>query len=76
MGFVLAAHELDLDLSKAVIELDKKRITFTGAGGTKRIVPIDGQGQFLIDWALRGEDKRLTMNNALLQSGVPGFRLV
>lgn len=60
MGLVLAARELNLDLDKASIELDKKRILFSAANGMERILPVDGQAQLLIDWALRREDKRLT----------------
>lgn len=60
MGIVLAARELNLDLGNAAVELDRKRIVLPGTNGLRRILPVDGQGQLLIDWALRRNDKRLT----------------
>ncbi len=69
MGIVLAAQELKLDLSKAVVDLEHGRIILHGAGGMERIIPVDPNGYFYIDWALRQTDKRLTNQNiaALLE---------
>ena len=59
LGLVLAARELGLDLERAQVELDGGRIVLTGTNGVQRILPVDGQGQFLIDWSLRVEDPRI-----------------
>ena len=63
MGLVLAAQELKLDLSNAVVDWEHGRIILRGAGGVERIIPVDHDGYFYIDWALRRTDKRLTKQN-------------
>ncbi len=63
MGIVLAAQELKLDLSKAVVDLERGRIILPGADGVKRIIPVDSSGYFYIDWALRQTGRRLTNQN-------------
>ncbi len=60
LGIVLAARELNLDLDKAIIALEKGQIILTGTNGLSRIIPVDPGGQFLIDWRLPLGDKRLT----------------
>jgi class 3 adenylate cyclase len=60
MGIVLAALDLGLDLDRAVVELDKRRITLRGTNGVRRVLPLDRQGRFLIEWTLRPNDPRLT----------------
>lgn len=57
MGILLAAKELKLDLSKAVVEPD--RIILRGEGGVERTIPLDREGFFYIDWNLRWNDPRL-----------------
>ena len=57
MGIVLAARELKLDLSKAVIE--PRRITLRGEGGVERIIPIDQNGFFYINWTLTADSDKL-----------------
>ncbi len=52
MGVVLAALELRLDLSNAVIDLPHGRITLSGPNGLKRVIPVDAEGYFFINWAL------------------------
>jgi len=59
LGIVLAARELNLDLDKATVELDDKRITLIGANGIRRIIPVDERGQFLVDWSIPMNDQRL-----------------
>ena len=59
MGVVMAAHELGLDLERAQVELSKGRIVLPGTNGVQRVLPVDGRGQFLIDWSLRVEDPRI-----------------
>lgn len=59
MGIVLAAQELKLDLDHADVDLPHGRITLRGANGIKRIIPVDANGFFYIDWQLTPNDPRL-----------------
>ncbi len=60
MGIVLAARHLKLDLAHADVDLAHGRITLRGDGGIERIVPVDAEGFFYVDWAVRHNDPRLT----------------
>jgi class 3 adenylate cyclase len=60
MGIVLAAQELKLDLAHADVDLPHGRITLNGANGVKRVIPVDADGYFYIDWRLTPNDPRLT----------------
>lgn len=60
MGVVLAAQELQLDLAKAEVDLKKGRITLRGAGGVERVIPVDADGYFYIDWCLPPNHPALT----------------
>ena len=60
MGIVLAAQELQLDLAKAEVDLKQGRITLRGAGGVVRVIPVDGEGCFYIDWCLPPNHPALT----------------
>ncbi|HZV36427.1 MAG TPA: adenylate/guanylate cyclase domain-containing protein, partial [Verrucomicrobiae bacterium] len=60
MGIVLAAEALHLNLANADIELNKGRITLTGPNGIKRIIPVDSDGYFYVNWCVSMNDKRLT----------------
>ncbi len=59
LGIVLAARELNLDLDRARVQLDRYRIILPGRNGFQRLLPVDEQGRFLIDWSLRMDDPRL-----------------
>lgn len=63
MGILLAAHHLKLDLKNADVDLDRGRIILRGEGGIERVIPVDRDGFFHVDWALRAEDRRLTMQS-------------
>jgi class 3 adenylate cyclase/CHASE2 domain-containing sensor protein len=70
MGIVLAAQALHLDLSNAVVDLPHGKITLRGVGGLQRVIPVDANGYFYIDWRLTPEDLRITrapIENLLLQ---------
>jgi class 3 adenylate cyclase/CHASE2 domain-containing sensor protein len=54
MGIVLAARELELDLTNA--EISPGNIILHGANGVARVIPVDDKNFFYIDW-------RLTPNN-------------
>ena len=70
MGIVLAAQELNLDLAQADVDLPHGRIVLKGPGGVQRVIPVDSDGYFYIDWRLTPEDPRITrepIENLLLQ---------
>lgn len=60
MGIQLAAQELQLDLKNAVVDLPHGRITLRGAKGVERVVPVDADGYFYVNWRLTPDDHRLT----------------
>ncbi|MGO8926221.1 MAG: CHASE2 domain-containing protein [Limisphaerales bacterium] len=60
MGVVLAAQELQLDLGKAEVDLKQGRITLRGAGGVERVIPVDAEGFFYIDWCMPPNHPALT----------------
>ena len=59
MGIVLAAHHLKLDLANAAVDFAAGRITLTNASGLKRVIPVDREGFFYVDWAVRPDDSSL-----------------
>jgi len=59
MGIVLAAQELKLDLNHANVDLPNHRITLRGANGVVRIIPVDADGYFYINWRLPPNDPHL-----------------
>jgi class 3 adenylate cyclase/CHASE2 domain-containing sensor protein len=59
MGVVLAAQELKLDLANATVDLEHGHVTLRGAGGVERVIPVDRDGGFYIDWSLPPDDPRL-----------------
>lgn len=61
MGILLAAQHLKLDLTNAVVDLERGHITLHGPGGLQRIIPVDHNGFFYVNWTLRPEDPRLTV---------------
>jgi class 3 adenylate cyclase/CHASE2 domain-containing sensor protein len=59
MGIVLAAQEMKLDLEHARVDLADGRITLAGGSGVVRVIPVDREGFFYIDWCLAPNDRRL-----------------
>jgi class 3 adenylate cyclase/CHASE2 domain-containing sensor protein len=59
MGIVLAAQELGLDLAQADVDLPNGRITLHGTNGLVRVIPVDADGYFYVDWRLKPNDPRL-----------------
>jgi adenylate cyclase len=59
MGVVLAARELGLDLDRAEIDLANGKITLPGTNGMERIIPMDRDGYFYVDWRLTDNDSHL-----------------
>ncbi|MEY2428782.1 MAG: adenylate cyclase, partial [Verrucomicrobiota bacterium] len=60
MGVVLAALELKLDLAQAGIDLAHGRITLRGPAGMERVIPVDSDGYFYVDWSLPPNHPQLT----------------
>jgi class 3 adenylate cyclase/CHASE2 domain-containing sensor protein len=59
MGIVLAAQTLNLDLQSARVDLPGGKIILRGASGFERVIPVDADGCFYIDWRLTPNDARL-----------------
>ncbi len=58
MGILLAARAMNLDLSLAKVE--SNRILLNGKNGaTERIIPLNSDGTFLIDWSLAWNDTQM-----------------
>ena len=71
LGIVLAARELNLDLAHARVDLPHGRITLTGPNGVERVIPVDANGYFYLDWRMESGDPILSgqlVENLLLQS--------
>lgn len=61
MGVVIAAKALGLDLAQTEVDLKAGRVVLRGTNNLERVVPVDGEGHFLIDWSLPVADPRLTV---------------
>jgi class 3 adenylate cyclase/CHASE2 domain-containing sensor protein len=61
MGIVLAAVALGLDVEQALIE--PGRIILQGPGGVRRVIPLDSQNRFYINWRVLPNDPRLVQAN-------------
>jgi len=71
MGVVLGAQELKLDLAKAEVDLARGRINLRGPGGVERMIPVDRDGCFYIDWSVPPDHPQLArepMQDLLRQS--------
>jgi class 3 adenylate cyclase/CHASE2 domain-containing sensor protein len=60
LGIILAAEELKLDLAHAGVDLPHGRITLNGPNGLVRVIPVDENGYFFVDWRLKPDDPHLT----------------
>jgi class 3 adenylate cyclase len=63
MGLVLAAKSLGMDLEQAKVDLPNGRITLRGVNGLERVIPVDADGYFYINWCLKPNDPRLTTDS-------------
>jgi class 3 adenylate cyclase/CHASE2 domain-containing sensor protein len=59
MGIVLAAQELKLDLAHPDVDLPQGHITLHGPNGLVRVIPVDADGYFYVDWRLKPNDPHL-----------------
>ena len=60
MGIVIAARALGLNLSKAEIDLPHGKIVLRGFGNLERVIPVDQDGWFFIDWCITPNHPQLT----------------
>ena len=63
MGIVLAASALGFDLSAAQVDIPGGKITFRAANGVERVLPVDSEGYFYVNWELTPTDPRLTQES-------------
>lgn len=63
LGITAAARYLKLNLAKALIE-PGRRIVLHGPNDVERVIPIDEEGRFYIDWSFTYTDRRLTRESA------------
>jgi len=63
LGLAAAARYLKLDLTNALVE-PGRQITLRGGPGVERIIPIDQEGRFYIDWSLTADDRRIRKESA------------
>jgi len=59
MGILLAALDLHLDLAHPDLDLPHGRITLHGPNRLTRVIPVDHNGYFYIDWRLKVDNPRL-----------------
>lgn len=59
-GIAMAALELGLDLANAQIDRVRKQIVLHGPNGLQRVIPIDGNDCFYINWNLTPADPRIS----------------
>lgn len=59
MGIVLAARTLGINLAEAEVDLPRGRIYLRGANGVERVLPVDRNGFFYVNWEIT------TANSAL-----------
>lgn len=60
MGIVLAARTLNFDLENATVDLAHGRILFRSPAGIERILPVDRNGFFYINWEIPPQHPALT----------------
>jgi len=60
MGIVLAARALGLNLAAAEVNLPQGRIILRGTNGVERILPVDRDGYFYVNWEITPANPGLT----------------
>jgi len=65
MGVLIAAQALNLNLEKATVDLPGGKIIFPGEHGNERIIPVDANGYFWVNWGLHLP--RIPIENVLMQ---------
>ncbi len=65
MGIVLAARELQLNLADAEVNLPAGQIVFHSTNGVERVLPLDEDGYFYINWEMPLTDRRFFSDDIL-----------
>ena len=60
LGLVLAAQSLGINLADAKVDLPHGRITLRSADGFERIIPVDREGYFYVNWEMTPSNAMLT----------------
>lgn len=60
MGIVLASRQLNLDLAGAELDLQQGQIVFRGSNAVERVLPVDKNGFFYINWEIPPQAPALT----------------
>jgi class 3 adenylate cyclase/CHASE2 domain-containing sensor protein len=60
MGILLAARSLHLDLDQAVVDLAQEKIMLRSTDGVERVLPVDRNGFFYINWEIPPQHPALT----------------
>ena len=63
MGIVMAAAQLGLDLERAKTDVARGLILIPGTNGVDRAIPVDKDRFFYVDWGIKHDDPRLTVEN-------------
>ena len=63
MGVVIAAKALGLELDQAQLDLQGGRLVLRDGKGVERIIPVDREGYFLIDWCMPVDSRHLTVQS-------------
>lgn len=67
IGILAAAKELGLALEQSVVEREK--ITIPGPGGMERVIPLDEEGMFYINWCLQWNDSKIAQESFQVAAG-------
>ncbi len=62
MGIVMAADELKLDLDKPEIQPQHHRLVLHGENGVRRVIPLEADGSYYVNWELGRENTLITTN--------------
>jgi len=60
MGIVLAARGLGINLAAAEVDLPHGRITLRGTNGLERMLPVDADAYFFVNWEITPTNSNLT----------------
>ena len=61
MGIVLAARALHIDLERAQVDLPNRQIIFRSTNGMERVLSVDPEGYFYVNWEITPTHPRLTV---------------
>jgi class 3 adenylate cyclase len=59
MGVVLAARALGINLADAEVDLPHGRVTLRGTNGIVRVLPVDRDGYFFVNWEIAATNSTL-----------------